>query len=298
MTTNQNIQATSVSRFFSSALLKELALKGRSPMFARLLDESGILSHVGKTDTIDSVFDKAFGFLKQKAFRHEYAYKAAITHKVLLGTHSLSTASMINEFRVGNSKADVVILNGTGTVYEIKSERDSLSRLQKQIVSYREVFASVNVIVGENHLDEVLSSLPIDVGVMTLSGRYNISTIRVAIDDASRVKSSAIFDTITIKEAEMIMKEMGVDVPVVPNTLRYKTYSSSFETMDPEKTHRMMVKVLKKTRKLSHLEPLVSELPISLQSIALTTRLNKRDFSRLIDVMPITVEQAMKWKSA
>ncbi|MEI9986083.1 MAG: sce7726 family protein [Aliidongia sp.] len=53
----------------------------------------------------------------------------SVTQKILMGKHSLRTASMLNEFRAGSCKADLVILNGTATVYEIKSERDSLTRL-------------------------------------------------------------------------------------------------------------------------------------------------------------------------
>lgn len=45
-----------------------------------------------------------------------------IANKILLGKHSLNTSHMLSEFRVGYNKADVVIINGTSSVYEIKSE--------------------------------------------------------------------------------------------------------------------------------------------------------------------------------
>src|SRR4029453_5364083 len=98
------------------------------------------------------VFDAAFAVLKKGGLRDEYIYKAALTHRVLLGKHSLKTASMLTEFRAGDCKADISILNGTTTVFEIKSERDSLTRLARQIENYKRVFASVFVIGGENYV--------------------------------------------------------------------------------------------------------------------------------------------------
>ena len=140
------IQSSAVARFFSSTVLKELARSGRSPTLARLIKESGMNLDEFSQDKLSVLFDRAFDLLKFKLNRHEYVYKAALTQKVLLGIHSLNTASMLTEFRVGPCKADVVILNGTGTVYEIKSERDSLTRLKEQIIAYSKVFAKVNII--------------------------------------------------------------------------------------------------------------------------------------------------------
>jgi len=159
-------QISALSRLFSSGLIRELAKKGYSPMFARLAKESSLLQWADLIAPIGIFFDLAFSVLKHKSCRHEYIYKAAITHKLLLGhTHSLNTFVMLNEFRACNNKADAVILNGTSTVYEIKSERDSLSRLDRQIDSYRKVFAKVNVITGENHLNAVINLVPHDVGI-------------------------------------------------------------------------------------------------------------------------------------
>lgn len=75
---------------------------------------------------------------------------------------------MLNEFRAGSCKADLVILNGTATAYEIKSERDSLARLSNQVLNYRRVFASVNVMVRGIHVESVRHVVPVDVGVVPL----------------------------------------------------------------------------------------------------------------------------------
>src|ERR1019366_3298937 len=126
-------QVSALSRFFSSSVVAELARKGTSPLLMKLAKEATIIERLPISRPIGLLFDVAFEVLKRKTNRHKYIYKAALTQRVLLGTHSLQTASMLTEFRTGNHKADMVILNGTATAYEIKSERDSLTRLSNQI---------------------------------------------------------------------------------------------------------------------------------------------------------------------
>lgn len=288
-------QLSAVSRLFSSSLIRELSKKGKSSLFARLAKESSVLDLTNSDDSVGHLFDAAFSLLKRKNYRHEYIYKAAITHKVLLGTHSLQTAVMLNEFRACNSKADSVILNGTSTVYEIKSERDSLSRLEQQISSYRKVFAKVNVITGENHLDAVLSSVPDDVGVMLLSDRYQISTVRDALNLPERTSSEVIFEAIQLHEAKKILKIYGFEIPDLPNTKIYSALREQFITLKPIEAHTGMVEVLRSTRSLLPLAELLDALPVSLQAAALSTSLRKRDHDKFVQALNTPINKALKW---
>ena len=202
---------------------------------------------------------------------------------------------MLNEFRACNSKADTVIFNGTSTVYEIKSERDSLSRLEQQISSYRKVFAKVNVITGENHLDTVLSTVPDDVGVMLLSDRYQISTIRDALDLPDRTSPEAIFDTVRQSEAKKILKSYGFEIPELPNTKMYNALREKFVTLTSVEAHDGMVKVLRSTRSLLSLSDLLDALPISLRTAVLSTSLRKQDHGKLVDALNTPINKALKW---
>ncbi len=295
MKKTEEIQASAVARLFSSTVLRELARRGRSPLFARLLNESRLLALSSEVEKVFDLFEHAFRFLKHKRYRHEYIYKAALTEKVLLGIHSLQTSSMISEFRVGGCKADIVILNGTSTVYEIKSERDSLSRLEKQIAAYMNVFATVNVIVGENHVKAVLDSVPEDIGVLKLSDRYQISSIREGNNIPSRTNPKAIFDSISLREAELVLIDLGVSVPDVPNTRRYQELRRRFAELDPTSVHTSMIQILRETRDLAPLAALINELPKSLRSAVLSLRLRKQDHTRLVESMKTPISEAAVW---
>lgn len=292
----ENSQLSAVSRLFSASLMRELARTGRSPLFARLASESSLLDITAHDEPVRNLFDSAFSLLKRKNYRHEYIYKAAIAHKVLLGRHSLQTAVMLNEFRVGENKADSVIFNGTSTVYEIKSERDSLTRLSKQISSYRKVFAKVNIITGENHLDAVLASVPENIGVLLLTDRYQISTIREAVDSTDQTNPEVIFDSIQLGEAKKILKTMGFEIPALPNTQMHQALQNQFVTLSPSEAHDGMVQVLRKTRSLLPLAEFIKKLPHSIQAAALSTPLRKRDHERFLNAMDTPISEALQWK--
>lgn len=272
-----------------------MARKGKSPLFARLSNEALLFQKVTPSDRVHDLFDVAFSILQKKAHRHEYVYKAALTHKILLGAHSLQTASMLTEFRVGECKADLAIFNGTATVYEIKSERDSLGRLERQIRAYRHVFAKVYVIAGENHVDAVFDAVSTDVGVMRLSDRHQISTLREAVDQPERTSCAAIFDSIRLNEAKQILARNGLCLPSVPNTELHSALRDQFIKLTPQAAHSGMVHVLKKTRNLMPLADLVGQLPGSLQSAVLSIPLRRIDHERLLHAVNARLSDAIKW---
>lgn len=286
---------SATSRLFSSAVIRDLATRGRSALFARLVDQTGLVAAQSLPATVGDFFDAAFALLRHGAGRDEYVYKAALTHKVLLGKHSLRTACMLNEFRVGPCKADLVILNGTATVYEIKSERDSLTRLQRQLDAYQRVFPSVFVIAGENHTSAVLDMVGADVGVLQLSRRHHISVVKPAIDRPDRVDPLAVFDTLRTDEAKALLAGVGIEPPNVPNTRLYAVLREQFAALDPHQAHIGMVQVLKRNRDLRPLSDLIDRLPRSLQPAALSVPMRKSDHDRLVRAVATPLSDAMGW---
>ena len=202
---------------------------------------------------------------------------------------------MLTEFRAGACKADLAILNGTATVYEIKSERDSLTRLANQIVNYKKVFAKVYVISSEDHIGSVFETVPTDVGVLKLSSRHQISTVREAEDRPDRICPATVFESLRTAEAVTILKRIGVAVPDVPNTLRHAAMRERFENLDPTAVHIAMVETLKLTRDLAPLKDLVDRLPQSLHAAALSIQVRRTDHDRIVEAVSTPLATAMAW---
>ncbi|MGX1199602.1 sce7726 family protein [Marinobacter sp. MBR-105] len=290
---NEN-KSAALSRLFSPGLFRQLAREGQSSRLVRLLNEAELLNDLASKN-LAQVFDEAFQISQAKNLRSEQVYKAAITHKVLLGTHSLKTASLFTEFRVGNSKADVVVVNGTSTVYEIKSEKDSLERLESQLADYFQVFSRVNVICAEKHVQKVLNCTPASVGILTLNSRYQISTLREATDCDKRVDKAVLFDSLSLTEAATIIERLGVQIPDVPNTSKYQVMKSIFCELPHYKLKQEAVKALRESRSVEHLSDFILQLPRSLQPLGVTTRIRKTDQDRLLKTINQPAENILKW---
>lgn len=286
---------SAATRMFSANVVRDLATKGCSNQFIQLASRIGLFSAAPNSTSIADFYDLVFQKLKTSGNRNEYVYRNTIIKKHLLGVHSLKTASLLQEFRVGTRKADLAILNGTSTVYEIKSERDNLSRLDSQVDSYRKVFASVNVITAESHLDNVNALLPTDVGILYLNAKLQISTFRKAQNRPERTLPTAILESISRAEAIKILELLQIEVPKLPNTLMHRALLEIFEKCDSKTIHDAMVVVLKEYRTQRALTDLIVDVPQSLYATVLSTPIRLSDYGRLIATLKKSKKDALKW---
>ena len=119
----ENKYLPALSRIFTPVVMNSLVHTGTSGYLYEVILNSGLINRLDTSMPLKKFFDWIYDLLV-KRYRSEYIYKNAIANKILLGKHSLNTSHMLTEFRAANCKADVVVLNGTSTVYEIKSEYD------------------------------------------------------------------------------------------------------------------------------------------------------------------------------
>ncbi len=76
--------------------------------------------------------------------------------------HSSKHARVLDEMGLlhGSCRADIAVINGQLIGFEIKSNHDSLRRLQLQITAYNAVFDQVTIIVGTRHRRAVSCTVP------------------------------------------------------------------------------------------------------------------------------------------
>lgn len=289
-------EASALSRLFSAGVIRDFGKQARSPLFARLIRQTRLGSNPISDASVGGALDDAFDLLSKSRFRADYVYRAAITQKILLGRHSMNSATLLNEVRAGSSKADVVVLNGTSTAYEIKSERDSLARLQSQISNYRSVFATVNVVVSKSHLSEVISATSDDVGVITLSERFRFQTIREAQNRPDRIVPTILLETLRIEEALQILVRLGQELPEVPNTQIRSELVRLFSEMDPITVHEEMVRTLRISRSQANLTEFIKSMPVSMRAALLAARPNNKCRGLVKLAVNTPLVEALAWK--
>ncbi|MEX1181163.1 MAG: sce7726 family protein [Cucumibacter sp.] len=60
----------------------------------------------------------------------------------------------------GSARIDIAVINGELTGYELKSDRDTLQRLDKQAELYNQVFDRVILVAATRHVDRILERVP------------------------------------------------------------------------------------------------------------------------------------------
>jgi hypothetical protein len=83
-------------------------------------------------------------------------------HKKLRRHYADPDTLIVNELGLkhGKCRADIAVINSHLIGYEIKSDEDSLCRLDKQIETYNNVFDRATVVVGTKHAKAVNPRVP------------------------------------------------------------------------------------------------------------------------------------------
>ncbi len=259
----------SLGRMFSPLVMDHIALKGRSAYLSEVCLNSRLIEQIDPSMSLAQFFDLIYMILF-KSYRNEYIYKNAIANKILLGRHSLNTSHMLTEFRVGNCKADVVVVNGTSAVYEIKSELDSFARLENQVKNYLKIFDYINVITSVSQVNKLKSILPDKAGILLLTNRNTISTIRESKSNRKNTNPSILFDSLRKNEYLKAIKEYFGIVPDVPNTRIYKECKGLFSKIPAELAHDLTINILRRRRNTRVLKEFIEEAPASLSAYAMS----------------------------
>lgn len=159
-----------------------------------------------------------------KQYRNEYVFKNSLVDRIVFGRHNPRTASALLELRAGSSIADVVIVNGTSTAYEIKTDLDDFSRLPTQIRCYEKSFERVVVVTSPRLAPRVLAAVPDHVGVSALSNRGSLSEMRAPAPGIGRLSQTGLFGLLHRQEILNILRHTrGYEIDVPPARLWQRT---------------------------------------------------------------------------
>lgn len=196
--------------------------------------------------TVSDIFQVCYKDLS-KNYRGEYFFKNVVAEKILLGRHSLK-ATMLSEFRVAGNKADCVLINGSSTCYEIKSELDNLNRLEGQLHSYRKIFNKVYVVTSSIHRQQVLEVAPLDVGVLEVTPRMSLRKVRDAIVGQSDIDAYELIRSLRVSEYSEIAALVSGEIIDEPNTQIFKVCEEIFLGADSDRLRAAFHSVVKRTR--------------------------------------------------
>ncbi|MDN5526136.1 sce7726 family protein [Acinetobacter sp.] len=230
--------------------------------------------------SFEDLYENAYKTLS-KNYRNEYIYKNIIARNILLGRHSLNSSVLLSEYRVGTNKADLVLLNGCSTCYEIKTEYDSLVRLNDQLSSYLKLFDKVNVVCSYQMLESVLHLAPIEVGVIVLTDTNTLKTIREPIE-TELLDIELMMKSLRKNEYQSIAEKLYQLKIDVPNTRLYELCEKIIKSHDPKLIKKEFLSTLKITRKNN--ANAINSLPNSLTNALISFKFKPNDIQSLIKI--------------
>ncbi|MEN6522857.1 MAG: sce7726 family protein [Anaerolineaceae bacterium] len=182
--------------------------------------------------------------------------------------HASANTLIVDELGIdhGKCRADIAVINGHYCGFEIKSEKDTLVRLNKQIEFYDAIFDQSTIVVEQRHLVKGMDLVPKWWGVILVKVEneqtIGFETIRepcqnLLIDDI------AVAQLLWRNEAQDILGGLGVKGKHL-RECRANLYQSIIELLEPQMIRGVVKEYLMKrqTWRRPLQQPLYDGLPL------------------------------------
>ncbi len=269
-----------LKRFFSKNMVHDLLRENEERLFdfvvRRYIREPEGKSYGTLISEIYSIMNKEY--------RTEYYYKNTMLNKLLFKNHDYRKTIALTELPIGNSKADFVMINGKGIVYEIKTELDNLERLDSQIQDYYKAFTSVYIVTYQENLERIEKTIDNSVGIMVLTKRNALKTLRKPEEYKEKLEYETIFRILRKKEFEEIIKSHNMNLPQVSQFEYYAECFKLIKKIEICELQREMLKQLKTRMKIEIVEQSI-RMPDELRFLVYFDTLKQKECEKIDNIL-------------
>lgn len=270
-----------LSQIFSPPMFQKIVREDDFVLFLRQTSKHfKSTSHSTNLDIIKSLYKSL-----QKQYRCEYVYKNNLFLDIIK-EHGLKETLILNEFKVGASKADLVMLNGMVRIFEIKTELDDFSKLSKQINDYQKFANEVNIVTDEKNAEKLkVEYANTNIGIIVLDANNKLQTVQIAGSVTALFDFDIIFKILRKQEyLDLVTDNFGV-IPNVPNTLIFKACYELLASIDIIDFQKQVLNKLKE-RKLQKPDLLKSSnTPRELKHICNSLNFNEQEYYKLYNFL-------------
>ena len=260
------------------------------PYFDRMISENSVpesfskcVKRYIKTEeaTIGEAISEIYHFMDCE-YRNEYYYKNTILNQLLIKKHDLYNTAALTELPIGDSKADFIMINGRGVVYEIKTDLDNLLRLENQIKDYYKVFSYVYVVVGNkqlSHVKEFLKDQKVGIYELTASGK--LICRKKALCNKENLSYEAMFQVLRKAEFESILLKHFHKLPEVNSFQYYRECQKWLERVNIITLQKDVMKCLKARTLMLVENKLEEKVPYELRFYAYFSKKINSDYQEI-----------------
>lgn len=234
--------------------------------------------------TVSDLYEFAFN-LSKKSYRNEYIYKTAIANRVVFGRHSPKTSSVVVELPIEDSIVDLAIFNGTSSAYEIKTELDSPRRLTTQTPNYLKAFDNIYIVTAPKLAATYEKICPQEIGILSLSTKGSLSTIRPAQSNKANIDPATIFKTLRRDEYVTALEGILKTRITLPNGIIRQHCEKIFSSLDPTQAHEIFVNSMRLRTTSIESATFLSKLPEHLRILGYSSSLSRPQRERLLEAL-------------
>nr|WP_315422986.1 sce7726 family protein [uncultured Pedobacter sp.] len=272
-----------LSKLISNAGFQRLAgrddFREYGKQMKKLLKKTGV--ELKEKCKLKDIINASYSHLSNH-YRHEYLYKSALLNSYVLNNYSLEDTILLNEFKIGNSKADAVLVNGTNKVFEIKTELDSPERLATQLADYYKVFNKVYLVIHHTLINKYASLVTEKVGLMVFNDNV-ITTYREAIADDTAIDRTAMMKALRKDEYLRLVLRLNGDIPQVQPVSLFKTCLNILSLYAIDEVHNEFLRIIKeRISKTANQHVLNSDLPEIIKFSCYNSNFTQNDYIGLI----------------
>lgn len=225
------IDSSNLNKIFTIPFIDSLSKPSKHPIFDIAISQ---IKSSQPSLTYKDVFTLLYKELDEH-YRNEYFYKNTLLNTILIQNKESRFVSALTELPVANSKPDFMTVDkdDVGIAYEIKTDLDSLQRLETQIRDYYKVFSSVYIVTGEKYIEEVEVMLQnTNVGIIELTANNKLVYKKIATCDTDHLSHETLFKVLRKKEFESIVLKYFGELPHVSDFVYYRTCFGLLKQLD------------------------------------------------------------------
>lgn len=229
--------------------------------------------------------------------RNEYFYKNELLNSLLIQKGKISSYSALTELPVADSKTDMIFVdeNDVGTVYEIKTELDTLNRLESQIQDYYKAFPHIYVVTSSSHLQQLEQVLEgTNVGIIELTNDNKFVYRKEAVCDITALSHDVLFRILRKKEFESIVMKYFGKLPNVSDFVYYKTCFGLLENLDIVLFQKEVMSCLRKRNLVRNAESFTNNVPYELSFYGYFSKKYRNKWNVLGNFLDIEIVNQMQ----
>lgn len=282
---NSQVNLSALAKMMSNAGLQRMMFadnfKQQAKQLKQLLRKNGV--EVEKKSNLSDLIEISYDHLLQH-YRNEYLYKVALLNTYVLANHCLSDTILLNEFKIGNSKADTILVNGTDKVFEIKTELDSPERLCTQINDYYKGFSEVYIVIHNSEVSKYLSCIEDHVGIMVFSKDNAIELCKPAKAYHDKLDTIAMIKALRKNEYLQLVYRVAGEIPKATPVQLFKTCVNILSAYPVLDIQAEFLKIIKQ-RISASTNQLVQDpkVPAALRLPCYYYNLNQNDYLSLVE---------------